>query len=428
MNIDKLKQKILDLAIRGKLVPQDPNDEPASVLIDRIREEKKKLIKQGKIKADKEESYIYKGSDNCYYENYFGTLPNKWVLCKFGSIVNIYRGASPRPIKQHLTSDVDGIPWIMIGDTKPGEIYISKTAKKIKKESAKKSVFVKKGTLILSNSMSFGRPYILNINGCIHDGWLAIEIINNTIDINFLQYILQGYMWYFKIKATGTGVSNLNIDRVLNMPFALPPLKEQKRILKFLLKTDDIFNKINNNIVSINEISKQIRLKVLDNIFEKNSSYKSYYEKEYTLNDLLPYEQPAKYIVKNTDYNDKYKTPVITPGKSFILGHTNEVDGIYKVKNKVIIFDDFTTASRLVNFNFKVKSSALKILKSSDEDKFNIEYLFYLLQTIKVINNTHKRYWISEYAPKKLKIHIFDEQIKIVKKINKIFSVLNCCD
>jgi type-1 restriction enzyme ecoR124II specificity protein len=144
------------------------------------------------------------------------------------------------------------------------------------------------------------------------------------------------------------------------------------------------------------------------------------------LDDLLPYEQPGPYIVKSTNYDDKYDIPVLTPGKSFILGYINEKEGIYRVNNsKAIIFDDFTTASRLIDFNFKVKSSAMKILKSSDESKFNIDYLYFLLQTLYVNNDTHKRYWISEFAIKKVKVHTFDDQIKIVKTINDITNKLD---
>lgn len=152
----------------------------------------------------------------------------------------------------------------------------------------------------------------------------------------------------------------------------------------------------------------------------------SYYENQYTFDELLPYEQPGPYIVKSTNYDNSYNTPVLTPGKSFILGYTNEAEGIYEVKNnKVIIFDDFTTASRLIDFNFKVKSSAMKILKSSNNDMFNIDYLYYLLQTIYVNNDTHKRYWISEYAPFEVRIHKIEEQLQIVDNINKAYSLLD---
>ena len=140
----------------------------------------------------------------------------------------------------------------------------------------------------------------------------------------------------------------------------------------------------------------------------------------------MQYEQPAKYIVESTEYSDDYPTPVLTPGKTFILGYTNEKDGIYRVNNgSVIIFDDFSTASRIVDFDFKVKSSAMKILTVSDTKMFNIEYLYYLLQTIKVNNNTHKRYWISEFATKELHVHTIEQQKEIVNSIKSTFVLLD---
>ena len=210
--------------------------------------------------------------------------------------------------------------------------------------------------------------------------------------------------------------------------FKVPFYPDTNTQIIIALTLDDIFQIIETielNRFDINELVSLSKQKILDDIFGENSSYKSYYEKDYSLDEVLPYEQPGPYIVKSTKYNDVFSTPVLTPGKSFILGYTDEEDGIYDVgSSKVIIFDDFTTASRLIDFNFKVKSSAMKILKSSDETRFNIDYLFYLLQTIYVYNDTHKRYWISEYAPKRIKIHTYEEQIKIVNDIKEAYRIL----
>ena len=139
----------------------------------------------------------------------------------------------------------------------------------------------------------------------------------------------------------------------------------------------------------------------------------------------MEYEQPAKYIVNSTDYSDEFATPVITPGKTFILGYIDETDGIYKVNGgKVIIFDDFTTASRLVDFDFKVKSSAMKILTVSNSCSFDIEYFYYYLQTIHVNNTTHKRYWISLFSNLKVGVPPIDIQRQVVKDIKKTFSII----
>ena len=136
--------------------------------------------------------------------------------------------------------------------------------------------------------------------------------------------------------------------------------------------------------------------------------------------DVLDYEQPTKYIVKNTNYEDK-GVAVLTAGKSFILGYTKETTGIfYGDKEPVIIFDDFTTSSKLVKFPFKVKSSAMKILHA--RDNINIDFIYYLMQTISYRNETHKRYWISEYAKQKLNLPPLEEQGRIVEKIEELFS------
>ena len=221
--IQSVKSKILDLAIRGKLVPQDPNDEPASVLLERIRAEKEELIKQGKIKRDKKESVIFKGDDNSYYEKYGEKLPSGWVVTNFETI--------------------------------------------------------------------------------------------------------------------------------------------------------------------------------------------------------LEYEQPTKYIVHDTNYKPTYKTPVLTAGKSFILGYTNETDNIFD-DLPVIIFDDFTTESKFVDFSFKVKSSAMKILHIN-QDLVLPKYAFYLMQATEIDHDNHQRYWISTYSQEIVALPPINEQERILTALEHYFNLLD---
>ncbi|WMW77309.1 restriction endonuclease subunit S [Flavobacterium sp. 20NA77.7] len=141
------------------------------------------------------------------------------------------------------------------------------------------------------------------------------------------------------------------------------------------------------------------------------------------LEDLLEYIQPTKYIVKSTEYNDNYKTPVLTAGKTFILGKTNETEGIFE-NVPVIIFDDFTTANKLVNFKFKVKSSAMKILKPKNED-VNLLFVYYYMQTLRVSFDTHKRYWISVFSKLPIPLPNTETQHIIVSKIEELFSELD---
>lgn len=141
------------------------------------------------------------------------------------------------------------------------------------------------------------------------------------------------------------------------------------------------------------------------------------------LEDILEYEQPTNYIVSSVDYSDEYKTPVLTAGKTFILGYTNEKEGIFD-KLPVIIFDDFTTATKYVDFSFKVKSSAMKILHVK-ENVADIKYVFYVMQNIKFSHSEHKRYWISEYSKIKIPFPPIDVQRKIVKEIDSFQSIID---
>jgi type I restriction enzyme S subunit len=137
-----------------------------------------------------------------------------------------------------------------------------------------------------------------------------------------------------------------------------------------------------------------------------------------TLGEVADYEQPSKYLVKTNNYSDNFPTPVLTAGKTFILGYTEETDGIYKAsKNPVIIFDDFTTSNRWVNFNFKAKSSAMKMITSKDESKALLKFIYYWLNTLPsgLVEGDHKRQWISNYANLPIPIPPLSVQKEIVR-------------
>ncbi|AJC67577.1 restriction endonuclease subunit S [Dickeya zeae] len=146
------------------------------------------------------------------------------------------------------------------------------------------------------------------------------------------------------------------------------------------------------------------------------------------LGEVTNYEQPTKYLVEAKNYSDEFETPVLTAGKTFILGYTDEVDGIYKASKKpVIIFDDFTTANKWVDFDFKIKSSAMKMITSSDEDKALLKYIYYWLNTLpsEFIDGDHKRQWISSYTSKKVPIPCPDNPKKSLEIQAEIVRILD---
>ena len=189
-------------------------------------------------------------------------MNNNWEYKKIGDICIVERGGSPRPINQFITDDENGINWIKIGDTTES-MYITETAQKIKPEGMKKSRYVQPGDFLLSNSMSFGRPYILKIDGCIHDGWLVLRDKDDLFDKRFLYYYLSSKTTYEKFKSMAVGgvVNNLNSEMVRKVDVPIPSKMEQA-------KTADVLDKLNSVIVmyqqEIQKLDKLIQARFVE--------------------------------------------------------------------------------------------------------------------------------------------------------------------
>ena len=183
-----------------------------------------------------------------------------WEIKKLGEVCTIERGGSPRPIQAYITESDDGINWIKIGDATDGSKYITSTKEKIKPEGMKKSRFVHKGDFILSNSMSFGRPYILAVDGCIHDGWLVIHDDSNRFDKNYLYYYLGSPNIYneFKRLAVGGVVNNLNSELVRSVNVCIPPREEQERIVAELDCLSGVIDKKREQLKELDALAQSI--------------------------------------------------------------------------------------------------------------------------------------------------------------------------
>ncbi len=178
---------------------------------------------------------------------------------ELGEVAKVQRGASPRPISKYITDDEEGVPWIKIGDTISNSKYISKTAQKITIEGAKKSRILKKGDFVLSNSMSFGRPYILNINGAILDGWASISDFENRLNSDYLYHYLSSskVQNYWKSKINSGSVSNLNADIIKSLQIPILSLSKQKQIVEILDKFDALVNDISQGLPAEIKARKQ---------------------------------------------------------------------------------------------------------------------------------------------------------------------------
>lgn len=181
----------------------------------------------------------------------------KWNYTKIGDVCTVERGGSPRPIDKFITDAPDGINWIKIGDT-TDSMYITETAQKIIPEGMKKSRYVQPGDFLLSNSMSFGRPYILKIDGCIHDGWLVLRDNSGVFNKHFLYYYLSSPSTYQKFKnmAVGGVVNNLNSDMIRGVTVPVPPMKEQTEIVQILDKISNLISLRKQQLTELDNLVK----------------------------------------------------------------------------------------------------------------------------------------------------------------------------
>ena len=443
MNTKALRQKILDLAIHGKLVPQDPNDEPASVLLERIRAEKERLVKEGKIKRHKKTKAT---SDKPHYPY---ELPKGWAWTTLGEIGNWQSGATPSRLRKDYYGG--NIPWLKTGDLNDGYIsdipeYITETA--LKETSVKLNP--KDSVLIAMYGATIGKVGILSFPATTNQACCACT--DYLVKKMYLFYFLLANRENFIAMGGGGAQPNISKEKIVSTLIPLPPMQEQIRIVEGIEHWFSLVDCIEGNKDNLQKTIKEAKSKILTlaihgklvpqdptdepaaellkriNPKAEITCDNGHYQKlpegwaVCQLDSIISYEQPTPYIVKSTDYDDTYTTPVLTAGKSFIIGHTNETNGIYE-KLPCIIFDDFTTDSKLVDFPFKVKSSAMKILQVKED--INIEYIAMFMSITRLIGDTHKRYWISEYSKIEIPIPPQNEQDRIVKKVRLLLSRLD---
>ncbi|WP_296241829.1 MULTISPECIES: restriction endonuclease subunit S [unclassified Psychrobacter] len=184
----------------------------------------------------------------------------EWKSKVFKNILKLDRGSSPRPIIQYMTDSEDGVNWIKIGDTKGEGLYINSTKEKITKEGAEKSRKVSKGEVVLSNSMSYGKPYILNIDGYIHDGWFVIRKFEKNIDVNFLIQILSSELIQkqYKRLAAGGVVSNISSELVYAVKVDLPSIPEQQKIATVLTSADKEIELLEQQLADLQQEKKAL--------------------------------------------------------------------------------------------------------------------------------------------------------------------------
>ncbi|MBR4659932.1 MAG: restriction endonuclease subunit S [Bacteroidales bacterium] len=325
----------------------------------------------------------------------FPGFEGEWERCTLGEIGSPYNGLTGKSGDDFGS----GSPYItyksIFDDTR---IDLSRCEfVKISEQERKTQNQVRKGDIFFTISSEtpdeVGMSSVLldDVNDCYLNSFCFGFRLNVTTALTeFLRFYLRSKTIRKKISILAQGSTRYNISKgeIMKMPLRLPFPQEQKKIAESFSLIEERISIQNKVIEKYESLIKALRHHIFSTIET---------EKEVTIADVLSYEQPTEYIVSDTEYSDnKDLTPVLTANKAFILGYTEEIDGIYD-KGPCIILDDFTLDSKIVDFPFKVKSSAIKIL--SAKSTVSLRYIFEYLKFLDLNTEEHKRHYIAEIEP-----------------------------
>ena len=376
-------------------------------------------------------------------------VPDGWCWTTLGEIGNWQAGATPSRMRKDYYGG--NIPWLKTGDLTDGyicEIPETITDKALEETSVKLNPTG--SVLIAMYGATIGKIGILTFPATTNQACCAC-VDYKAVTPKYLFNFLLSHKEEFVKMGGGGAQPNISKEKIISTLIPIPPIAEQNRIADEIERLITYIEAIELNQGRLEQSLKLCKERILDmalsgklipqdqddepaiELLRKiNPSFTPADNRHYenvpkgwavcTFEDILEYEQPQQYIVNSIDYSDEYEIPVLTAGKSFIIGRTDEKSGICK-HLPVIIFDDFTTDSKYVDFPFKVKSSAMKILHA--KGNVNPKYVAYLMSVTRLVGDTHKRYWISEYSKIPIMLPPVNEQERIVSLIEKIYDRLD---
>ncbi len=282
-------------------------------------------------------------------------------------------------------------------------------------------------TLLLSINGTIGNLALYNGERVVLGKSAAYINVGKGISRRFISCCLKSRSTslFFDNELTGTTIRNLSLQSLRSTPVPMPPrVEEQRAIARALSDVDALIGALEQLIAKKRDLKQAVMQELLTGK-KRLPGFKGDWEVK-RLGELLKYEQPTNYLVKDSEYSDDNDVPVLTAGKTFILGYTNEGTGIFD-DLPVIIFDDFTTANKYVTFPFKAKSSAMKMLKPRDP-AVNLKFIFEVMQLIKFQLGDHKRYWISEYQNLEIKVPKAGEQTTVIEVLSDMDAEISALE
>ena len=445
MDTKALRQKILDLAIHGKLVPQDPNDEPASVLLELIKAEKERLIKEGKIKRSKKSA---KTSDTPHYENVPFEVPEGWVWTTLGEVGTWQSGGTPS--RSNKTYYGGNIPWLKTGDLNDGlisDIPESITEEAVANSSAK--INPTGSVLIAMYGATIGKLGILTFPATTNQACCACIEFNAIIQL-YLFYFLLSQRNEFIAKGGGGAQPNISKEIIVNTFIPLPPLSEQQRIVMKIEKWFALIDQIEHDKDELQSIIKKAKSKILDlaihgklvpqdpndepaiellkrinpDFTPRDNGHSEKFPNKWcycSFKDMFIDITSKPYQILQSQIQVFGKYPVISQSANFIEGYSDE-NNVFQHKRPCIIFGDHTRNVKYIDFDFIVGADGVKILSPKVNEKWAYYLIVYASEHIE--NKGYSRHF-SQIVKFSMMLPPLAEQQRIVQKIEELFHVLD---
>ena len=365
-----------------------------------------------------------------YNQTEVGVIPEAWEVVPVGDLFTFKNGLNKgkqffgrgTPIVNYM--DVFGKPSLRIGEV-VGKVDVS--PKELNAYNVRKGDVFFTRTSETVEEIGTASVMLDDPESTVYSGFvLRARPTNDSLDDTFKAYCFSPRYFRKQIVARASYTTRaLTNGRSLSVALlARPPLPEQRAIAMALSDVDALLEGLDRLIAKKRDL-KHAAMQQLVTGQTRLPGFCGEWEVK-RFGELLTYEQPAKYLVSSGEYSDANDVPVLTAGKTFILGYTNEDEGIFS-DLPVIIFDDFTTASHYVTFPFKIKSSAMKLLKPRDQ-KIDVRFVYEAMQLIVFKVNEHKRYWISEYQKLELRVPDEEEQAVIMAVLSDMDAELSALE
>lgn len=356
--------------------------------------------------------------------------PNGVKTIRLSELCDIKNGYTPsKSVYEYWNGDTT-VPWFRMEDIRANGHILSDSIQHVTKDAAKNGKLFPKNSIILATTATIGEHALITADSLANQQFTYLTIrepLRQLMDAKFFYYYMYVVDEWCKKNVNVSGFASVNMDGLKKLEIPLPPLKIQQEIVKILDKFTELQAEL--------QAELDLRLKQYEHYRDDLLSF----DKLVTLGgvarrakllDIVDYEQPTKYLVETTEYDDSYAIPVLTAGKTFVLGYTNETDGIYNASTEdpVIIFDDFTTDSKWVDFPFKVKSSAMKMLKlnKSGRETALLRWIYLCMQRLHYVPADHSRHWISKYSNLEIPLPPLEVQKRLVNVLDNFESI--CAD